>query len=343
MASCRRLLCWLLFSLLGSLGYYKTYGITVYSDNKRVTAREFEGAYLSCKHNVKKEIGARIEWKMIKGSTVSFVYLNGVFVGNFKGRAEILHSSIHLKNVTRKDSAKYRCEISAPTEQGQGTGEVEISLVVLVPPSAPVCEVPISALSGTVVELRCKESEGVPASKYRWYRNGAILPENTFFWSFRKEKISYTLNTTTGTLLFNPVSKNDTGEYYCEAHNQVGRPKRCPVKRMQVDDLNVSAIIASVVIVVLIMASCGLGVYYAQKKGYFSRTIVPSTELQKVKKISSTPSPLLFKRKSISEDQNLLQKISEMFELFYKKNVKCNKKQLVADFKILLLKGGKSC
>ncbi|XP_058041895.1 junctional adhesion molecule B isoform X1 [Ahaetulla prasina] len=271
MASCRRLPCWLLFSLLGSLGYYKTYGITVYSDNERVTAREFEGVYLSCKHNIKKEIGARVEWKMIKGSTVSFVYLNGVFVGNFKGRAEILHSSIHLKNVTRKDSAKYRCEISAPTEQGQGTGEVEISLLVLVPPSAPVCEVPNSALSGTVVELRCKENEGVPASKYRWYRNGAILPENTFFWSFRKEKNSYTLNTTTGTLLFNPVSKNDTGEYYCEAYNRVGRPKRCPVKRMQVDDLNVSAIIASVVIVALVMASCGLGVYYAQKKGYFSK------------------------------------------------------------------------
>uniref|UniRef100_A0A8C6XZF6 Junctional adhesion molecule 2 n=1 Tax=Naja naja TaxID=35670 RepID=A0A8C6XZF6_NAJNA len=156
------------------------------------------------------------------------------FPGSFKDRAEILHSSIHLKNATRKDSGKYRCEISAPTEQGQGTGEVEISLLILVPPSAPVCEVPISALSGTVVEMRCKESEGVPASKYRWYRNGASLPENTFFWRFKKEKISYTLNTTTGTLLFNPVSKNDTGEYYCEAYNRVGRPQRCPVKRMQV-------------------------------------------------------------------------------------------------------------
>lgn len=36
------------------------------------------------------------------------------------------------------------------------------------------------------------------------------------------------------------------------------------------DDLNVSAIVAAVVIVALIIASCGLGVYYAQKKGYFS-------------------------------------------------------------------------
>ncbi|XP_039213704.1 junctional adhesion molecule B isoform X3 [Crotalus tigris] len=253
------------------LADYKTYGITVYSDNERVTAREFEGVYLSCKHNVKKEIGARVEWKKIKGTSVSYVYLNGFFVGNFKDRAEILHSSIQIKNVTRKDSGKYRCEISAPTEQGQEAGEIEVSLLVLVPSSAPVCEVPISALSGTVVELRCKESEGVPASKYSWYRNGAILPENPLFWRFKKRNISYTLNTTTGTLLFNPVSKNDTGEYYCEAHNKVGRPQRCPAKRMQVDDLNVSAIIASVVIVALIMASCGLGVYYAQKKGYFSK------------------------------------------------------------------------
>ncbi|KAM6447503.1 junctional adhesion molecule B [Liasis olivaceus] len=271
MASCRHLLRWLLVTHLGSLCYYETYGITVQSDNEHVTAREFEGAFLSCKHNVKKETGIRVEWKKVKGSVISFVYYNGAFEGNFKDRAEILHSSIQIKNVTRKDSGKYRCEISAPAEKGQEAGEVEVSLLVLVPSAAPVCEVPISALSGTVVELRCKENEGVPASKYRWYRNGAILLENPVSGKFKKVKVPYTLNTTTGTLLFNPVSKNDTGEYYCEADNKVGRPQKCPVKRMQVDDLNVSAIIASVIIVALIMASCGLGVYYAQKKGYFSK------------------------------------------------------------------------
>lgn len=36
------------------------------------------------------------------------------------------------------------------------------------------------------------------------------------------------------------------------------------------DDLNVSGIIAAVVFVALVMALCGLGVFYAQKKGYFS-------------------------------------------------------------------------
>lgn len=34
--------------------------------------------------------------------------------------------------------------------------------------------------------------------------------------------------------LFNPVSKNDTGEYYCEADNKIGQPQKCPVMRMQV-------------------------------------------------------------------------------------------------------------
>lgn len=36
------------------------------------------------------------------------------------------------------------------------------------------------------------------------------------------------------------------------------------------DDLNVSGIIAAVVFVALVMALCGLGVFYAQKKGYFT-------------------------------------------------------------------------
>ncbi|XP_067322796.1 junctional adhesion molecule B isoform X1 [Anolis sagrei] len=262
----------LLLGLLGChLGYYKAYGITVETDNKLVKAREFEGAYLNCKHNAKKQSDTRVEWKKISGKDVSFVYFQGSFIGNFKGRAEIRHSSIQIKNVTRKDSGKYRCEISTPSEHGQEAGETEITLLVLVPSAVPVCEVPISAMSGTVVELRCKENEGVPASKYRWYRNSFPLSESLTLGNVKKDRLPYTMNTTSGTLLFNHISKNDTGEYYCEAHNEIGQPQKCSVKRMQVDDLNVSGIIAAVVIVALIIASCGLGVYYAQKKGYFSK------------------------------------------------------------------------
>lgn len=43
----------------------------------------------------------------------------------------MLESSIRIKNVTRKDTGKYRCEISASTNQGQEAAEIEISLSVL--------------------------------------------------------------------------------------------------------------------------------------------------------------------------------------------------------------------
>ncbi|XP_044298050.1 junctional adhesion molecule B isoform X2 [Varanus komodoensis] len=292
MASRRSVVLWLLCSHLGSFCYYKAYGITVKTDNSHVKAREFEEAFLSCKYSTKKESDARIEWKKITGAGVSFIYFRRSFEGSFKDRAELIHASIQIKNVTRKDSGKYRCEISAPTENGQEAGEVEISLLVQVPSAAPVCEVPISAMTGTVVELRCKENEGVPAPKYKWYRNGIPLLESRELGKIKKGRVPYIMNSTSGTLLFKSVSKNDSGEYYCEADNKIGRPQKCPVKRMQVDDLNISAIIAAVVIVALIIASCGLGVYYAQKKGYFSKR---NSSVKKSSKYKPTESKKDFK------------------------------------------------
>ncbi|KAJ6662492.1 hypothetical protein lerEdw1_011906 [Lerista edwardsae] len=104
-------------------------------------------AILNCKHSARKEVNTRVEWKKVLGSDVSFVYFDGAFVGRkmlspvssslffetgtFKGRAEMLESSIRIKNVTRKDTGKYRCEISASTDQGQEAAEIEISLSVL--------------------------------------------------------------------------------------------------------------------------------------------------------------------------------------------------------------------
>ncbi|XP_030895600.1 junctional adhesion molecule B [Leptonychotes weddellii] len=138
-----------------------------------------------------------------------------------------------------------------------------------VAPAVPTCEVPNSALSGTVVELRCQDKEGNPAPEYTWFKDGVPLSENPKLGS-QSTNSSYTMNTKSGTLQFNTVSKLDSGEYSCEARNSVGH-RRCPGKRMQVDDLNVSGIIAAVVVVASVISVCGLGVCYAQRKGYFSK------------------------------------------------------------------------
>ncbi|XP_044858151.1 junctional adhesion molecule B [Mauremys mutica] len=287
----RRLLP-LLLGTLGALCYHKTYGISVKTDNPHVTAKEFQEAMLSCKYSAGKGIIPRVEWKKLTTRDVSFVYYKGDLVGDLKGRAEMIDSSIRIRNVTRKDSARYRCEVSAPTERGQNLAETIITLTVLVASAAPSCEVPSSAMSGTVVQLSCKENEGSPASEYKWYRNGVALLENTGTGSAKRGNISYTMNKKTGTLLFNTVSKKDTGEYYCEASNGIGLPQKCSVKRMQVDDLNISGIIAAVVVVALVMALCGLGVFYAQKKGYFSKE---SSSQKKSSDYKYTPSEKDFK------------------------------------------------
>lgn len=39
--------------------------------------------------------------------------------------------SIRIKNVTRTDAGKYRCEVSAPSEQGQNLEEDTVTLEVL--------------------------------------------------------------------------------------------------------------------------------------------------------------------------------------------------------------------
>ncbi|XP_073747711.1 junctional adhesion molecule B isoform X3 [Callorhinus ursinus] len=226
-----RLLLLLLRYLVVALGYHKAYGFSAPKDHQVVTAIEYQG--------------------------------------DFKDRAEMIDFSIRIKNVTRTDAGKYRCEVSAPSEQGQNLEEDTVTLEVLVAPAVPTCQVPNSALSGTVVELRCQDKEGNPAPEYTWFKDGVPLSENPKLGS-QSANSSYTMNTKSGTLQFNTVSKLDSGEYSCEARNSVGH-RRCPGKRMQVDDLNVSGIIAAVVVVALVVSVCGLGVCYAQRKGYFSK------------------------------------------------------------------------
>ncbi|KAM4795626.1 junctional adhesion molecule B [Rhinophrynus dorsalis] len=248
----------------------EAFGVSVTSDNTNVKVTEFGEAILSCKYRLEREQAARLEWKKLTSSgDISFVYYNETLADNLRGRAEMIDSSIRFKNATRIDSGKYRCEVTAPRDS-KTFQEVRIELNVLVAPSVPVCDVPSSAMSGTAVELKCRESEGFPAPEYRWYKNGVLLLENPAP-NARVTNSSYTINPTSGTLQFNTVAKVDTGEYYCEANNGIGKPQRCSVKRLQVDDLNIPAIIAAVVVVALVITLCGLGVFYAQRKGYFSR------------------------------------------------------------------------
>ncbi|XP_075053220.1 junctional adhesion molecule B isoform X2 [Mixophyes fleayi] len=260
---------WVLF-----LGHFVTLccreasGVIVESDNLDVKELEFGEAMLSCKYKLDKEQSTRLEWKKVSvNGDVSIVYFNNSLAANLRQRVEMLGASLRFKNLTRGDAGRYRCEVSAPQDK-KNFQEIIISLTVLVAPSVPVCDIPSSAMSGSGVELKCWEKQGNPASEYRWFKDGALLDHQSP--NAKAINVTYKVDKATGTLHFSTVTKLDTGEYYCEASNTIGKPQRCSAKRMQVDDLNLAGIISAVVVVALLIILCGVGVCYAQRKGYFS-------------------------------------------------------------------------
>ncbi|CAN2387625.1 negative regulation of cell adhesion [Pristimantis euphronides] len=248
-----------------ALCFWDVSAVIVESQNYNVKELEFGETMLICKYNLEKAQTVRLEWKKVGlNGEVSLIYFNNSLAAPLQKRAVMMDSSIWFKNLTRGDSGMYRCEVSAPQDK-KSFQEINIDLAVLVAPSVPVCDIPSSAMSGSAVELKCLEKEGNPASEYKWYKDGRALER-----SVKSPNATYKVDKATGTLHFNAVTKEDTGDYYCEASNTIGQPQKCPAKRMQVDDLNLAGIISAVVVVSLVIVLCGFGVCYAQRRGYFS-------------------------------------------------------------------------
>ncbi|KAG2456304.1 STXA protein, partial [Polypterus senegalus] len=119
--------------------------------------------------------------------------------GDFRGRAEMEGANIRIKQVTMKDSGQYRCEVSAKDDRNP-LGEVTVTLSVLVPANIPSCEIPSTALTGSVVDLKCREQHGTPPSNYSWFKDGVLLPVTPQL-DARFANSSYMLNRRTGTLV----------------------------------------------------------------------------------------------------------------------------------------------
>ncbi|KAG8450291.1 hypothetical protein GDO86_002806 [Hymenochirus boettgeri] len=262
--------CLVFLGYFAVLCYKESLGVHVSSSKDKVEVDEFGETVLSCDFKLQKKQTPRLEWKkVVSANDISFIFFNDSLAASLQGRATMMESNIRILNTTRADSGLYRCEVTAPLDD-KTFHEVSIELKVWVAPGIPLCDVPASAMSGTAVELKCRESEGYPASTYQWYKNGVLLAVNPSLHA-RVTNSSYTVNSASGTLQFNTVTKMDTGDYYCEANNGIGKTQKCAMRRLQVDDLNVAGIIAGVVVVALVMLFCGFGVFYAHRKGYLSK------------------------------------------------------------------------
>ncbi|XP_032362223.1 junctional adhesion molecule 2A isoform X4 [Etheostoma spectabile] len=236
--------------------------VTVATKRHKVEVREFSDAVLSCTFRTENDQNPRIEWKK-KGKDISFVYFDGQFKPPFEGRATIEGATVTLQRVTQEDAGDYRCEISAPLDSVI-LGETNITLKVLVPPHTPSCEIPSAAVTGSVVQLRCRDQQSIPPATYSWFKDSKPIGQP------RHGNATYLINPHTGVLEFRAVAKNDTGRYSCLASNGVGSPKMCKGKHMTIEDVNVPAVVAAVVVVCLVIVVCGCGGFLLHRNGFFS-------------------------------------------------------------------------
>ncbi|XP_043915170.1 junctional adhesion molecule A [Protopterus annectens] len=139
---------------------------------------------------------------------------------------------------------------------------------LIVPPTSPQCRIPATVTTGTAVTLKCQDSACSPACTYRWFKDKMLMPIDPKG-SSAFANSSYSINPNSGDLVFSSVSKADAGTFSCEAANNIGSPLTCTAAQMLVEDKNVGGIVAAVVIVLLILALLGVGLWFAYRRGYF--------------------------------------------------------------------------
>ncbi|CAL8276272.1 unnamed protein product [Arctogadus glacialis] len=250
-----------LLAVLASTGVGGAF--TVGTDNSNVKVRENEGADLTCKPSADFGSTPRVEWKFNVLNAQRFVVFDGKPTESYAGRVVLLNNGVRFNKVTRGDYGEYECEVSG----NNNFGKVIVKLTVLVPVEAPVCNIPTSVTTNGKAILRCSDKVGSPPPNYKWYKGDTLLPEDPKkFPNFKNS--TYRINPINGNLEFSPVTKADSGAYYCEAVNSAGPAKRCKAVRMEVEDVNTGGIVAAVIVSLLLVALLIGGLWYANKKGY---------------------------------------------------------------------------
>ncbi|XP_064899267.1 junctional adhesion molecule A [Columba livia] len=240
-------------------------GAQVTSETKEVP--EHETANIPCSAFKSSWGNPRIEWKFQKGSTLVLFYYGGELTEPYRDRVTFSPTSIQLSVVTREDTGRYICEVVG---SGSQIAKSEVNLIVQVPPSTPVAHVPSSATIGSRAVLRCSETEGSPPPTFRWYKDGMVMPSDPKSSpTFRNS--SYSLDSATGELVFEPLSAFDSGEYHCEATNNVGPPQKSSAVRMEASEVNVGGIVAAVVVLLMVLGLAAFGIWFAYSRGFFKR------------------------------------------------------------------------
>ncbi|XP_018598274.2 junctional adhesion molecule C-like [Scleropages formosus] len=247
-----------------------TFAVILRTTNKSPWANEFESIELSCLIESISTNNPRIEWKKIKNGEPSYVYFEKHISRDLENRAYIKEpATLVITNLTRSDTAQYRCEVTAHMDH-KTFDEVLIDLVVRVKPVVPRCSVPKAVPVGQPAELRCTEDEAFPRPQYQWFHNQEEMAQDPKS-NPKFSNSSYTINRETGTLLFTGLRKEDSGQYHCMAENDAGYAE-CTPQTLEVYDVNVVGIVLGMLALAGVVMVIMVGICCACKNGYFVRS-----------------------------------------------------------------------
>lgn len=117
-------------------------------------------------------------------------------------------ASISISNLRVTDTATLQCKV----KKAPGVDTRKVTVVVMVPPSAPKCWVEGAEERGGPVSLRCKAHQGSNPLSYVWRRDsGGAIPATA------------TQDSQSGELLIRNHTDDFIGKYACEVTNAVGK------------------------------------------------------------------------------------------------------------------------
>ncbi|TKS66971.1 A33 antigen Glycoprotein [Collichthys lucidus] len=151
---------------------------------------------------------------------VGTFYINGQIdiAPGYEGRAFLevdmdrQLSTLRLTKVTMQDSRRYECSVKIQGDD-EGTPSASTSLLVLVPPSKPICEIQGSAEYWQDITLTCRSEEGSPQPVYQW---------TTFSVENRPRAFPPKANQKDGLLSLFNISRETSGFFICTSENRIG-------------------------------------------------------------------------------------------------------------------------
>ncbi|XP_026177549.1 V-set and immunoglobulin domain-containing protein 8b [Mastacembelus armatus] len=166
-------------------------------------------------------------------------------------------ASITISDLRLSDTATYQCKV----KKTPGVDMRKVTVVVMVPPSAPKCWVEGSEEKGGSVSLRCKSSVGSTPLSYMWTREtGGAMPSTA------------TQNSQTGELLIKNHTDSNVGRYVCEVKNAVGNAQ-CKYELNAYNPTNkvgliVGAVIGALLLLLLLLLLIWLLIICCHKRRY---------------------------------------------------------------------------